>query len=161
MLHGKQINEALDDLYRTMVAIRTQHNTGTSSFILMVCESQVSLHVGRNLRLIRGDEGMRGLNEPFTRNLGTCPIPGHVSRHFFVQASGRTTPAPCRMHPLPPKLPVKGEVQAAVEAAQRLGGWPALVAALDKYVRFDPLIWRLWDQTIWYQRKPEDGDYAG
>lgn len=129
--------------------------------MIMVCEQTVHPHYVHHGKLHRYSEAVERKTGPATDRWGTCPIAGHLSTHFFIQANGRTAPAPCRMHPMPQGLNVKDEVGAAMEAAQRTGGTLALVEMLKKHIRFDPFYWRLWDMTVWYQRGVRDGEYAG
>lgn len=132
-----------------------------ASVLIMVCEHTVTPHIVHHGRLHRYEEQAAQRVGPSTDRWGTCPIAGHLSTHFFIQAGGRTGPAPCRHHPMPPGLNVKKEVGDALEASQRVGGTLALVEAMKKHVRFDPFYWRLWDMVVWYQRGVREGEYAG
>lgn len=158
MNHAREFQQVLDNLGKVLHQIRTNREPVC---LVFVCEHAVHYHVARNGRLVRGPDGMRGDSHPSTENLGTCPYSDHRSIHFFTQNNGRTQAAPCRMHPLIHPVKVRGEVRSAAGAAVVLGGWEAMLPIVSKFNRFDPLVWRLWDQAIWYQRAPTEGTYAG
>lgn len=158
MINAKQFGDVLDFLQTQR---RLVENLSAKTPAIYVCERQVQCHVAHSGRLWRAAEHFTGKGGPSTHRWATCPVAGHVSRHFFVQSSGRTTPAPCRMHPLLTTIRLPKGAADAMEAAQRMGGWEALIAGLQKYARFDPFVWRLWDHVVWYQRQPAQGEYAG
>lgn len=164
MLYEKQFGGYLDHLYKHRAWIERGKPGGGAELVIYVCEHQVHLHAATGGYLYRGlDVAQTGklAGVPRTDRWATCPRTGHLSRHFFTQHGGRTAPAPCRMHPAPSKLPIKQEYKDAIDAAATLGGWEALIAMLNRHMRFDPFMWRLWDLTCWYQRQPIAGEYAG
>ena len=157
MINGKQFADVMDFLAEQRRLIEGRDR----SPIIFVCEQTVHMHVASGEWLYRAEEGLAGKTGPKTNRWGTCPLLGHRSRHFFTQHNGRTAPAPCRMHPVPPHMPMKPEHGDALDAAHRMGGWVALVEGLKKHAKFDPFYWRLWDLTCYYQRQPVAGEYAG
>ncbi len=157
MINGRQFADVLDHLAEQRRVISGSERMP----MLFVCEHLPQMHVGSGEYLYRAEEALAGKHGPKTQRWGTCPIQGHRSRHFFTQANGRTQPAPCRMHPIPPHMRMKPEDGDALDAAKRLGGWQALVEGLKRHARFDPFYWRLWDMTCYYQRQPVPGEYAG
>jgi hypothetical protein len=149
--HGKQFADLLDYLWGNRAAVEAE----AKSTLIMVCEHGPHAHVVCHGRMYRYEEQTAHTAGPYTTAWSTCPFSAHRSRSFFTASNGgQVTPGACRMHPVQHDLKLSAGTLDALDAAKRVGGTPAVVAAMRKHARFDPLLWRLWDQVVWYQRAP-------